>query len=534
MADTSLDRFAGFQWLKRVFGGAGGTMFGGARDLYSAFGYNKNPIFDDYLFKYLKQDIAKRIIDAPVRATWGDPPTITADDAFQAAWQNVTARQSVWHKMMQLDKLTGIGRFAIMVIGIDDGKALDQPATPPDNGTLRELLYLQPYMERSVNIETYETDQANPRFGLPTTYKITPAKNALVATTVTTATAQLQPFMVHWSRVLHIADQTLESPVFGSPRLECVYNLLDDLLKVVGGSAETYWMTANRGLQIDIDKDMELDKDDAANLSAELDEFQHNLRRIVRTRGATINNLGSDLADPWNNVDVLLSLISSGTGIPKRVLVGSEAGQLASTQDRANWAVRIAERVTDYAEPTMLIPFIKALINLGVVPNPTQMNISWPEAFKLSPLERAQTSAQMARSAANLQKMLSDPIGGIKVEQTITVTGVVAKEDGTVDAEWTEIGTEGSRAITSNAFPVPAKKGTTKPAAGTPPPPPSNDDTGVVEAEPAGPSAVIVTKRTWIEGGQAMFDMDESRAIVGFGKTMPVFDDSKDVPKQPA
>jgi hypothetical protein len=494
-------------WWRRMIGVlSGGTTFDGARDLYKAFGYKQTPVFEDFLFKYVRQDIAKRVIDAPVKATWGDPPIIEADDPFTLAWQDLTARIQVWHEMMRLDRLAGLGQYAVMIIGCNDGRPLSQPLIPATDGrvnpALRQITYLQSYSEKSTEVIEYDTNSQSPRFGLPSLYEIQPQDtDAGQLQTRTTSTSQRMrsvkrdPFQVHWSRVLHVADNTLENDVYGSSRLESVYNLLDDLIKVVGGSAETYWLTANRGLHIDVDKELDLKQDDAKDLTDEVTEYEHGLRRFIRTRGVKINNLGSDLADPWNNVDVIISLIASATGIPKRVLMGSEAGQLASTQDRANWAERISERQADFAQPVMLIPFIMRCIEMGVLPQPVSLQITWPEAFKMSPLERAQTAAQMARSAANLQKVLSEPIGSEAVEEVEDVPAVQG-QDATPDTQQVD-------AVTGQTTTVP----------GTP----------AVAAVPG-----FKRTRTFIRGGQPIVTLEEARAIIGHGKRVPIFDESQD------
>jgi hypothetical protein len=510
---ANLSRSSAWQWISRLMGGSGGTGFGGKRDYYATFGWNRRPSLEDYLFKYLYQDVAQRIIEAPVRATWGDPPIVNADTGFLTAWQNLVSRQRVWHNLMSLDRLAGLGQYAVMVIGIDDGLSLDTPVRAVRTaGTMRQVLYLQPYLQMSCRVSTFNQDPTSPRFGKPEMYRIQPQMqdfatplNAQMTgggvptgglSTVGSAQILRQPFDCHYSRILHVADGVLENDVFGVSRLAPVYNLLDDLLKVVGGSAETYWLTANRGLQADVDKDMELDTEQAKNLEDEIEQFQHQLRRIIKTRGVKINNLGSDLADPRSNFDVIISLIAATTGIPQRVLMGSEAGSLASTQDRANWATRIAERESDFAEPCVLVPFIMQLIAIGVLPIPTQLTVQWPEAFKLSPLERAQTSAQMARSTANLTKTLSAPIGGIQVVET-------EEEQEMQDVPGTEA--------------VPADPNNPDDQ-GTPATPPSRQPTG----------KKVTIQRTYMTGGTQMFTVEEARNIVGFGKTMPVFDDKQD------
>jgi hypothetical protein len=216
-------------------------------------------------------------------------------------------------------------------------------------------------------------------------------------------------FDVHWTRILHVAEDCLEDATFGRSRLECVYNVLDDLLKVTGGAAESFWLTGNRGLHIDLDKEMDLEGEDEEALSAEVDEYVNQQARVLRTRGVKVTELGTSTADPSNVFDVLLSLIAASTGIPKRVLLGTEAGQLSSQQDRANWATQIEARISNFAQPVILLPFIVMQVRNGVLPVPETLTLTWPEAFKLNPLERGQTSAQIARSAANLVKVLSTP-----------------------------------------------------------------------------------------------------------------------------
>jgi hypothetical protein len=388
------------------FANALGLSFDGQRDYYKVFGYKRVLQFEDYYNKYKRQGTARRIIDAPVNATWADPPMLDGGDAFNRAWKEVVTSTNLWHAFIKADTFCGIGAFAGILVGFDDGKALDQPVITSQG---RKVTFLQPYLEVSIQISDYEKNPTNPRFGRPTEYLISPGRMEDTQVTNVTGAAKMllkDTYKVHWTRFLHIADNTGENPVIGASRLECVFNNLDDLLKVLGGSAETYWLAGNRGLHVDVDKEMELEKDDADDLADEIDEYQHQLRRVIRTRGVKINNLGSDLADPSGTYNTIMSEMAASTGIPKRVLMGSEAGQLASQQDRANWADRMKERAANFAGPVMLLPFVALLVNAGVLPKPTELKVTWPDAYKMSPYESAQTSAQMARSMANVAKAM--------------------------------------------------------------------------------------------------------------------------------
>lgn len=390
------------------FGGMLGL--GIKRDLYKVFGYSVNPTFTDHFRKYLRQDVAARVVDAPAAALWTNPPRITSNDSnWDTAWNDLTARHDLWAHIERCDRLAGIGRYAILIIGFNDGQKLDQPVDKRRlDRNKQKILYLQPYSEPSAQIESYNTDSTSDRFMMPEFYLVNPNMEQVMGFQTGKGTKQtkLGSFRVHASRVIHIAENILENSVYGSPRLERVYNILDDLMKVTGGSAETYWLTSNRGMHVDVDKEMEMDAQDAKDLSAELEEYTNGLRRIIRTRGVKVDSLGGNVADPKNTFGVLVATLSGATGIPQRILIGSEAGQLASEQDRANWADRIDERRANFGNPTVLHQLIKMLTYAGYLPNPESLNIiiQWPSAFKMSPLEAAQTSAQHARSATNFAK----------------------------------------------------------------------------------------------------------------------------------
>jgi len=411
----------------RAFGGMLGRMFGGARDLYAVFGYHSAISYAQMLDKFVRQDIAARIVEAEPRATWSNPPEVTANTAFDKAWKDLVDDFDVYEKFNRADKLCGVGRYSVILVGYRDGLKPDQPVRNGKN----EVIYLQPYSEVNAEIIEWEDDPQSPQFGMPRMYQIRPGdlENSSMASRTFGRKSGINglmfhPFNVHRSRVLHIAENIMEDNVYGYPRMQRVFNLLDDLLKTVGGSAETFWLTSNRGLQVDVDKEMDLKTEDAEELSDEIDEYMHNLRRVIRTKGVKINNLGSDVADPRGTFGVIMSLISGATGIPQRILLGSEAGQLASEQDRANWATRIEERRNLFANPIILKRFIKMQIENGALPKAEDLKFLWPDAFRQNPLERAQTSAQKARSLANVSKALSDTNPVVSVDEGRSIIGV--------------------------------------------------------------------------------------------------------------
>lgn len=397
-----------------------GFMFHGQRDTYKVFGYSNNIKYEQAVGRYRRQDIAARIVEAPANALWSNPPELkTSDTTWDKAWEKLELTQKLWKSISRADKMSGMGEFSVLLLGFADGRKLETPVRRVGG---QEVTYLQPYGFDAIEIESLVEDKSSNRFLLPEIYKITPTKGMESNKLATNPTA----FKVHASRILHIGENYLTNEVFGNPRIERIWNLLDDLLKVAGGTAETYWLTGNRGMQVDIDKEMELTDADEKALSDEIDEYQHELRRVMRTRGVKVNMLGSDIPNPQPVFNMIMSMISGATGIPKRILLGSEAGQLASEQDRNNWAERIEERRFDFGEPEVVRPLIELLTDAGVLPtvDPSKVLIKWPDAFRLTPFEKASSAGQIAKSAINLSKMLESPQSVVSRDEARTILGL--------------------------------------------------------------------------------------------------------------
>lgn len=368
-----------------------GISFGGYRDTYKIFGYKRVLEYEDLRERVKRQDIVKTCMYKPAEAIWANPPIVRGSKSFEDAWKKFITTHRLWSTLLRVDKMLATDPYVALFLGLPG-----EPNKGVGTGSAGDLYYMQPYGAHDASLSVFDTNIASPRYGLPLKYTISTRFNQ-------GASRSLE---AHHSRIIHLTNELTEDNLYSDPRIVVGWNLFDDLLKLAGGSAETYWLTANRGMQVDVDKEMDLSEEDGNALADELDEFQNQLRRYIRTRGVKITNLGSDVADPSGAFRVTIALISAAYGIPQRVLMGAEAGALASEQDRANWAETVQNRRETFAEPCILIPLIEQLSNLGVLPKvrPVDLTFEWPNAFHLSPLERAQTMAQSARAIVNLSR----------------------------------------------------------------------------------------------------------------------------------
>jgi len=361
-----------------------GQSYGKDRDLYEALGYPYTLTYDRYYGRYLRQDIARRIVNAFPDATWrGKPEIIEKEESdetkFEKEWKTMVKDLRVYHYLRRADRLSGIGSYGILLMGFDDVAEAKDLKT--EVSSAKKLLYLQPYSQVNAEIKEFNKDASNERFGKPEIYSVNvTAGEGMSGTSIE----------VHWTRVLHLADDTLESDIYGTPRLQPVYNRMQDLETIVGGSAEMFWRGAYPGLSFEADKETNLDAQSMSDLEDEIKNYMHGMNRFLRLQGIKTNQLNPTIADPDKHVEVQLKMVSSVTQIPVRILTGSERGELSSTEDKENWNDRVDERRVDYAEPMILRPFIDAQMKAGTLSTVKDYLVKWPDIDASSEKEVAE------------------------------------------------------------------------------------------------------------------------------------------------
>lgn len=386
-----------------------GLAFGGERDYYDVLGYDRHPLPEDYIAKFQRNDIARTIVTAPATTAWRTRPTVVDDEDdgpedepgtdFERAVEFLFDEFRALHYLERWDIGVGLGEYGVLFLGVREPEGENrtladplepdtfEPLDPEDDG--QGLSYLSVFTQAAVVDLDLVNDPMAPRFGLPEFYELE----------FSTGDGTRQE-RVHHSRVLHAAEDLLENEVRGTPRLLPVYNRIDDLEKVVGGSAEMFWRGARREMILNYQG--EGNPQDADEVRDDIEDIIHGLETVGTLQNTDVETLGGDYPDPSGNVDNLLKLISGETGIPKRILTGSERGELASTQDRATWLGRVAERQEQFCEPMLLRPFIDRLLELGLLPEPQggTYTVKWPNLFELNELEQAELRAKNAEALA--------------------------------------------------------------------------------------------------------------------------------------
>lgn len=376
-----------------------GKTFEGRRDLYKFLGYKRTIEFEDYWERYQRGGIAGRIVDAFPQATWRAKPVIYDDGKqpddeqsdFVKSFNAMADRLKLFSYFERADKLAGVGSYSILLIGVKGAQPLDTPL--PKLSSPDDILYVVPYSEGNAEIVAYEDNTSSERFGLPTMYSVSLQKSLSGNSTNTANNIK----RVHHSRVIHIADNLVEDDILGIPRMQRVWNYLDDLEKIMGASAEAVWRSVDRGLHFNIDKDLELDTDDEADFVDEIEEYLHDQKRYIKTRGIEVNSLGGETVQITSPFDASIALISGTVGIPTRILLGSERGQLASQSDEKNFSARVRERQTSFAEPYIMRPFTNRVSGAFGAELPPY-KVSWPDVSTLTDKENADVAARFGQA----------------------------------------------------------------------------------------------------------------------------------------
>ncbi len=260
----------------------------------------------------------------------------------------------------------------------------------------RKLLYLRVFPEALAQITRFESDIFSPRFGQPLEYTLTfndPGSNSGgIGLSVATVT-------VHWSRCIHIVDNLASSEVFGVPRMQPVLNNLIGLQKLYGGSPEMYWRGAFPGMSLETAPGLGGDVDfDAAATRDMMEQYMNGLQRYLALNGLTAKTLAPTVVDPTPQITVQLQAIAIRLGMPMRKLMGSERGELSSTEDEGDWNDKASERQNNHCNPNIIVPFVDRLIAVGVLPEPSGYSSYWPALDAQSEQEKA-TIAQVKTAA---------------------------------------------------------------------------------------------------------------------------------------
>jgi hypothetical protein len=384
--------FFGLRWIANAFLDRASLIrakgMEGKKDVDVECEYPPEITPDDYWSHYRRNGIARRVVNVLPEQSWRQAPEIyevedQTETPFEAAVKDFITKYNIFHYLETADKVSGIGEYGLLFFGLDDGKKLEQPIDGVQaDGTIKpttkkhNLLFLRVIPRNLADIKTWETNQSSTRFGQPLTYSI---KFGEIDEQNLSASVIGGETIVHWSRVIHCADNRISSEVFGTPRMEPVFNYLLDIKKTLGGSAEMFWKGGFPGLSIEMNPDVasqiaqlpQTEQDEIkTNMKKEYQDYQQGLQRFMALIGAKANSLAVQVADPKPQFDAQVTAICITIDIPKPIFIGAETGELASQQNTKKWNDTLKNRQTKYLIPMLIRAFFDRMIVLNILPTP--------------------------------------------------------------------------------------------------------------------------------------------------------------------
>ena len=245
--------------------------------------------------------------------------------------------------------------------------------------------------EKIVDLEAYgppmivgdpeiEKDKSSPRFGLPKIYKIRIAENEEVE--------------VHYSRIIHFATRLLDHPWKGMSVLEPVWDDLTVIRNIAWGMGQTLYRYGS-GFPVVTVKGATREQLREWNrewgpLTARTSLFKSDKQDIE------FKGLAGRALDPEPYYSAIMERISAGSGIPKPMIIGAQAGQLAGSEVNEREYFKLISDAQSRYEPGIM-DLIDRLMKTGQIPD-VPYRINWVGGFEINPRDKAAAELDKIRA----------------------------------------------------------------------------------------------------------------------------------------
>jgi len=334
---------------------------------------------DDLGYLYERCGIATNAVDAIPDRVWGKGFTIKVVNEQGDEVQDSQLEKDIWainqdfrvrKRFQEAHAKARLYGMSIIMYGVADGLQVEDEVEKPDT-----LTYLRVYDAKQISEMEYDKDQNSETYGQITRYKITLGGN-------------ITPFWIHASRVIHLGDKT-----WGNSVLTPAYNSFVVFMNGVWSAGEAYYQNASPLFVLSWDDAEAVE----SPTDAELDDMQEDLenlhvkKRFIKPASFVLDTVkGSGvILDPAKLFDPLLEIMAGELRIPKQILLGTEAGAIASGEvNMQMWYDNIADEQRTYAEP-LLIAFYQQLQAWGIL-DEGDFDVEWTPLWEISERERAE------------------------------------------------------------------------------------------------------------------------------------------------
>lgn len=357
---------------------------------------------------YSRNGLARAGTDKTILKTWQTNPEIwetedTDETQLEADIRKRFADLRLWQAFAEADRRAFVGGYAGVIIRYRDDKRFAEPVDRVSGG-LDGIAEVIPAWAGQLEVSDWDTNEQSEDYGKPRMYRFNEA-------TVSQQQGANRAFMIHPDRVLlWSADGT----VHARSMLEAGYNDLLDAEKVKGAGGEGFYKSASGRQVLEADKetslatmarDMGIAPDALGDaMQDQVADFTSGFDKMLFLQGITAKPMQVTLPSPEHFFAAPVASYASSIGMPVKILLGSQTGERASTEDAADWALTCTARRSNQSIP-LINQFVQRLETVGILPE-RDWHIHWDDLTDAT----LETKIARAERMAKINQAALDPL----------------------------------------------------------------------------------------------------------------------------
>lgn len=379
-----------------------GGVYAQAKHNYNYdFGYPDHISFAMFYNMYRRNGFARAGVQHAINRTWREYPFLLEGTSephdptkTENLLQELIDRLSLWQKLREVDERSRVGEYAALILRYADGKRMDQPVVGKVPGGFDGLVDIIPCYQDQLRPSSYDMNELSITYGYPTMYQFNESA-------VDPDERKNRAFLVHPDRVL---IWSRDGTIHGDAILEPGFNDLLVLEKIIGAGGEGFWKNAKSSPVLNMDKEMNpaslasmlgvAVEDIADKLDEVIAGWQKGFDQLLMLQGIDAKTLGVTLPQPAEFIAAPLQSFAASINEPLKILVGSQSGERASTEDAKEWDSTIMSRRMNYVQPNIR-RLIAKLTKAGILPA-VQWVIDWTDLTEDSMEEKLSKADKMA------------------------------------------------------------------------------------------------------------------------------------------
>lgn len=389
-----------------------GYFPGAKHNHYKDFGLPEQVDFQLLYSFYERNSLAKAAVDKTVRKTWQDPPwlleqprdgsegAVKKETRLEKAIRQHFAKIRFWTKVMEADRRSLVGRYAAIILRVADGKRPDEPLEAVSGG-LDALIDIIPVWEGQLRVKDYDNDQMSMSYGEPLMYEYD--ESQVANSTTANQNNRNRKLTIHPSRlIIWSPDGTME----GDSALKAGINDLLAIEKIVGAGGEGFWKNAKQAPILEMDKEADMQKMARAMgipvdkitdiMNEQVADWQKGFDELLMIQGMTAKLPKVELPDPEHFFMNALQSFAASFDIPLKVLVGTQTGERASSEDASQW-----NQTCNFRRKNTVIPNILQIVNrlesCGIIKVNPEWFVDWTDLTEATMLEKIDRAGKMAK-----------------------------------------------------------------------------------------------------------------------------------------